>query len=114
MAPESPSSVSRIAVKCGQNLHDLPVAVTPAKPAPPASDDSFPEPGELFAIACQAVVGAVAPDDTGEMPVLDPKRLMAMLFAPLPDRLGGPREARSGGELPHDPSVLSATCPTGG
>ena len=91
--------------------YDLPVAVAPAKPAPPASDDSLPEPGELFAIACQTVVGAVAPDDTDQVPVLDPKRLMAVLLAPFPDRLDGPRKAHSGREPPHDPTSLPRLAP---
>ncbi len=53
----------------------------------------------------------MAPDDTGKMPVLNPKRQVAVWFAPLPNRLDGPRKARSGGELPHDPTSFPRPAP---
>ena len=53
----------------------------------------------------------MAPDDTGKMPVLGLKRLMAVLFAPLPDRRDTPREALFGGELSHDPAPFPRPAP---
>ena len=55
-----------------------------------------PEGGEPFAVASQAAVGTVSPDHAGQVQELIPERHVPMLPAPVPNRLGGPRETRPG------------------